>query len=504
MATGVDGIPVLVLKLAAPVIASPIAHLIALSIKHRKVPKTFKSSIVVPIYKGKGKPINSPSSYRPVAILPALSKVLEKVILQQLTPFLEKKLPPCQFGFRPGRSATAAVATAHGAWAKASSAGRVTGIAAFDLTAAFDTVDHKILCQKLMALGITGPALAWFRDYMAGRTQRVRYTNALSPPVEVHYGVPQGSLLGPVLFLVTLSDFPKGVNIDPTPSPEGGTVGYADDVVLWIEGPSVEEVKPILEAKARAVMNYMESNYLALNPDKTQILWVGTGTNCPDVAVGDINVASGNNIELLGLKFNRHLKSNPHLEALTASAASIAGMARRLYTHLPTDCAIKVTRSLLTGKVGYGAATTLPLRLHDNDPQSGRLAKLQARINDAARAAQGIRHSSTFPITDFLKNTGLPSINRLAVTAVAVEAWKSLGPYSIGSDNPLSKLFGPLVHSCTRAGNTGKRKPATKLPVDSFVERATHIWNNNENLRNAVTLGAAKKVAISIAAAIPI
>ena len=103
-ASGEDGITVSVLQLAAPIIALPVAHLIAISLAQAKVPSAFKAAIVVPIHKGKGKPTNQPSSYRPVAILPVLSKVLEKVVLSQLAPFLKNKLPECQFGFRPNRS----------------------------------------------------------------------------------------------------------------------------------------------------------------------------------------------------------------------------------------------------------------------------------------------------------------------------------------------------------------------------------------------------------------
>ena len=172
-ATGLDGIPVSVLKLAAPIIALPVVHMLALSFAKGCVPMAFKTSIVTPIHKGKGKSISSPSSYRPVAILPALSKVMEKIVLQQLSPYLESKLPACQFGFRPGRNTLAAIATAHGAWAKATS-GLITGVAAFDLTAAFDTIDHDLLCQKLSVLKIGPREVRWFKDYLNGRSQIVK------------------------------------------------------------------------------------------------------------------------------------------------------------------------------------------------------------------------------------------------------------------------------------------------------------------------------------------
>ena len=205
-ASGVDGNTVSILQLAAPIISMPIAHLIALSFAQAKVQTAFKAAIVVPIHKGREKPVNLPSSYRPVAILPALCKVMEKVVLWQLTPFLEDKLPACQFEFHPARSSSEAIATAHGAWPKATSSGQVTGVAAFDLTAVFDTVDHDILCTKLIRLGIHKRSVKWFRHYLDGRHQRVRYNCSLSPPAPVKCGVPQGSLLDPVLFLVTIHD----------------------------------------------------------------------------------------------------------------------------------------------------------------------------------------------------------------------------------------------------------------------------------------------------------
>ena len=334
-ATGLDGIPVSVLKLAAPIIALPVDHMLSLSFAKGCVPMAFKTSIVTPIHKGKGKPISSPSSYRPVAILPALSKVMEKIVLQQLSPYLESKLPACQFGFRPGRNTLAAIATAHGAWAKATSAGLVTGVAAFDLTAAFDTIDHDLLCQKLSVLKIGPREVRWFKDYLNGRSQMVKYDGLLSLPSAVKFGVPQGSLLGPVLFLILIHDLPFAMNIDPVPSPTSGIVGYADDVLIWFSGPSMETVKPALESTAKTVVDYMAANFMALNPDKTQILWMGSGSNSPRVNIGDISVAPVETIEVLGLKFTRRLKSDPYILALTSAMATIVGIARRLMIHLP-------------------------------------------------------------------------------------------------------------------------------------------------------------------------
>ena len=177
-----------------------------------------------------------------MAIIPLLSKVLEKVVLSQLSPFLEDKLHPSQFGFRLALNTFSAIATAHGEWAKASSMGLVTGVAAFDLTAAFDTVDHDLFCDKLSGLGVGDHGVRWFREYLGGKCQRVRYNGALSSPLQVKFGIPQGSLLGPLFFLALIHDLPQALNMDPFPPLSGGTVGYADDVVIWISGRTAEAV----------------------------------------------------------------------------------------------------------------------------------------------------------------------------------------------------------------------------------------------------------------------
>jgi hypothetical protein len=142
-----DGIPVSVLKKGINLLASPIAHLINRLLASGVVPSGFKIGCVIPIYKGKGKSTTDPASYRPISILPALSKVLEVVVKSDLERHLTAvdALPNTQFGFRTGRSSTAAITTSPAQWLKGSQEGNVVGILAFDLSSAFDTVDKELL-----------------------------------------------------------------------------------------------------------------------------------------------------------------------------------------------------------------------------------------------------------------------------------------------------------------------------------------------------------------------
>jgi hypothetical protein len=153
-AMGIDNIPASVLKKGVEVLAGPISHLVNRSLAKGRVPEAFKVGKVFPIFKGKGKAREDPASYRPVSILPAMSKILEKSFKADLEDHLAKVngLPGAQYGFRPRRSCTSALAHAHSRWLTGAESGQVVGIMAFDLSAAFDTVAVEQLLPKLQLL----------------------------------------------------------------------------------------------------------------------------------------------------------------------------------------------------------------------------------------------------------------------------------------------------------------------------------------------------------------
>jgi hypothetical protein len=190
------------------VLAGPISHLVNRSLAEGRVPEAFKVGKVFPIFKGKGKAREDPASYWLVLILPAMSKILEKSVKADLEDHLARVngLPGAQYGFRPKRSCTTALAHAHTGWLTGAERGQVVGIMAFDLSAAFDTVAAEQLFPKLQLLGLSGRALVWFKSYLTGDSQQVSWDGTLSDLIAVRYGVRQGSILGPVLFLILISD----------------------------------------------------------------------------------------------------------------------------------------------------------------------------------------------------------------------------------------------------------------------------------------------------------
>ncbi len=512
-AVGVDEIPVAVLKLLAPVIAGPFSHLIKRSFETAVVPSAFKLARVIPIHKGKNKPMEEASSYRPVSILDAMSKILERVVLNQLSPYLAPHLPPSQFGFRPGRSTAAAIASAHGAWSVARAKGLCVAIAGYDMSSAFDTVDMNMLTDKLRELGIRGRENSWFKNYLEGRSQQVDYNGIRSAFRPVPYGVPQGSILGPVLFLALVSDLPSaitggGSNNSSVSDLHVGISCYADDVACWVAGREADRVKKRLEGVSAALVAYCNLNYLALNEKKTQVVWAGH-PGLP-IKVGDSEVLPGSNFEFLGVNFDRKLTVSPHLSGLISSVKSMAIMARRLTYHIPIEKVSSVMGALVRGRVGY-SCLVFPPRFCVKDPVCSLMADLQIAVNDVGRAMIGSSRSDRKKVEEVLSESNLPSINRLVIETIGVECWKALRTSDVpnGPLNPLGDILCPsstlaMATGRTRAAATGSIAPPAKKQVASFIWGAYRAWNSNLDLRKSTTLNAAKNASASFALSSPI
>jgi hypothetical protein len=374
-ALGLDGIPMSVLKKGIDVLASPIAHLINRSLASGVVPSGFKIGCVIPIHKGKGKNTTDPALYRPISILPPLSKVLEAVVKTDLERHLAvvDALPNTQFGFRAGRSSTAAIATSHAQWLRGSQQGNVVGILAFDLSSAFDTVDKELLLPKLAAMGIAGTTLKWFDSYLSGGQQCVDWSGTRSGFAKVRFRVRQGSILGPILFLVLMADLPDCLNIG-----EDATACYADDVCIYAVAKDLASVGELLEERADGFTRFAAGNGLVLNASKTQLLIGGKAKHKDletfSVMVDGTAVSPGKELELLGVKFDAKLTTLPHDSSVAASARQRAAMISRLALHLPRGAYLQqLDRGLLIGKVGYTIAAVMAPRLEGDTCEAWKL-----------------------------------------------------------------------------------------------------------------------------------
>ena len=244
-----EGITSDILKAAFSVIKEEFVNIINNSLREGFCPESWKTSTIIPIPKIE-KPKKA-SEYRPINILPIYEKVLELVVKEQIEMYLQKNdiITEHQSGFRKNHSCETAIQTVIDDWKMIISEGDIVGVIFLDLKRAFETVDRDRLLNKLYQYGIRGMVLEWLRSYLNNRTQQVRFNEQWSKRITTKYGVPQGSVLGPLLFTIYINDI---VQICPE---ECNIKMFADDTIIYVKGGGSEEV----EVKLNRVLPIVEN-----------------------------------------------------------------------------------------------------------------------------------------------------------------------------------------------------------------------------------------------------
>uniref|UniRef100_A0A670IP01 Reverse transcriptase domain-containing protein n=1 Tax=Podarcis muralis TaxID=64176 RepID=A0A670IP01_PODMU len=256
-------------------------------------PDPLKEAVIKPLLKKTSLDPANLANYRPVSNLPFLGKVIERVVAKQLQACLEDAdhLDPFQSGFRPHHGTETALVVLVDDLRQARDKGESCFLVLLDLSAAFDTIDHNILLDRLEGLGAGGTVIRWFRSFLLGRVQKVVVGDECSDPSALTCGVPQGSVLSPMLFNIymkPLGEIIRGFGL--------GVHQYADDTQLNLSFKSepVKAVKVLWEC-LEAVGGWMAANRLRLNPDKTEVLFLGDRGRA---GVGDSLVLNGVTVPL--------------------------------------------------------------------------------------------------------------------------------------------------------------------------------------------------------------
>lgn len=265
-APGLDGINNKLIKRLNESLAGPLAHICNISMSDGKFPEVWKTAAVSPIHKSG--PKNDPANYRPISLLATFSKVLEKIVNKRLVNFIENHnlLSNRQYGFRRGMSTEDAVGDLVNLVTSVLDGGEACIGVFLDLAKAFDTVSVPILLNKLESFGIRGVVLEWFRSYLSLRRQRIKINNSVSDSNTVTFGVPQGSILGPTLFIIYLNDISSVRNCD------GQLFCYADDTAVVFRGSSWEAAARRADQGMAMIADWLGANLLTLNTDKTKFV----------------------------------------------------------------------------------------------------------------------------------------------------------------------------------------------------------------------------------------
>ena len=259
-ASGPNSIPTDVLKLIKNNICYPLKEIINLSFATGIYPTKLK---VIPIFKNKGDPLLI-SNYRPISLLSNLNKKFEKIVYKRLYSFLDRLncIYEFQFGFRVGHSTNHALLSLTEKVREALDSGKFACGVFIDLQKAFDTVDHSILLTKLKHYGIKGIANDWFRSYLTGRSQYTSVNGFDSEHRDMNYGVPQVSVLGPLLFLIYINDLHNAIKFSTFHH-------FADDINLLITNVSIKKIQIQMNLDLNFLCKWLNANKISLNASKT-------------------------------------------------------------------------------------------------------------------------------------------------------------------------------------------------------------------------------------------
>ena len=387
-----DPIPTSLLKKCSSVLVPVITIIVNLSFSSGTFPENFKNSVIKPLLKKANLDKESLSNYRPVSNLSFISKLTEKLVKLQLTEHLDSHslFNIHQSAYTKSHSTETVLLSLHDHLIQSMAHQKVTGLCLLDLSAAFDTIDHSILLTRLSSwFGLGGTALTWISSYLSSRTFSVSIRDQLSPASSVSYGVPQGSVLGPLLFIMYTTPLSHLIQ-----SHDLNHHLYADDTQLFISiKPSeFQNAASSLSAVFQSISNWMSLNMLALNPSKTEFLLIGspqqlnkisdtTLTLTPDTVLSPANSARN-----LGFIFDPHLSYHSHISTITKSCFIHIRDLRRIRPCLDYTTAANIATSLVQSKLDY--CNSLYIGLPKTE-----LNRLQNIQNTLARAVANQRRN---------------------------------------------------------------------------------------------------------------
>ena len=264
--TGKDNISMILIKDIMPIIITPILHLFNLSLESGFIPDNYKCAKVIPIHKSGA--TDKFDNYRPISILPALSKLLEKIVALQMIRFLESQniLYAHQYGFRNNRDTVQPlIHLMHKVFEGLNQNTSEYTLSIFlDLRKAFDTCNIEIMLKKLHHYGFRDTPLKWFKNYLTGRKQYVEINGCKSKEKLISHGVPQGSILGPILFLIYINDFPLATSLFSSL--------FADDTMLTKTSSDIQHLQQMSNLEMNKVSTWFKANRLSLNVNKTKYM----------------------------------------------------------------------------------------------------------------------------------------------------------------------------------------------------------------------------------------
>ena len=476
-APGPDHFPVTLLKQCAEELSEPLYILWRYSLDTGDIASLLKKAVICPIQKPNSQRCH-PKSYRPVSLTSHIIKVFERVIRGSIVKHLEcnNLLPKNQHGFISGRSTLSQLLQQIEHMIRAWEENKATDTIYLDFAKAFDKVDHNILCHKLKRLGITGKIGVWIREFLTGRSQQVSANGVLSSSAPVISGVPQGTVLGPILFIIMIDDLDCEL-IHSVASK------YADDTRVTAKVSNTEEAKCFQTELDAKVYPWGPKNNMSLNGDKFEHLHVGNNLHQIKPEYKDPSgniICEKEHIKDLGVLISNNLTWTKHIEEVVSKARSMMGWALRTFSTRKRDPMITIWNTQIRPILDYCSPLWSPCPTDIKN-----IDLLEQTLRTFTREIDGMEG---LDYAERLKKLEMYSVQRRH------ERYKLIYMYKIkeGIVPNISETFGLTFSQRGRHGCICKMPPyrlyhnrAVIARDNSFALTASSLWNAlPKNIRN--------------------